>query len=57
MRGGGEFGLAAAPAIVDADRHDRVVALLTDPARLRRPVREAPERTEKITARAPVSTC
>jgi site-specific DNA recombinase len=33
MRDRQEFGQAAWPAIVDRDKHDRVVALLTDPGR------------------------
>ena len=45
VRGRVEFGDAAAPRIIEPEQHDRVVALLNDPARLRRPVRADPELT------------
>ena len=48
VRDGREFGDAKAPAIVDPERHDRVVALLTDPTRLRKPVRDDPDRTHQL---------
>jgi len=48
VRGRVEFGDAKAPRIIEPEQHDRVVALLTDPARLRRPVHGDPEHTGKI---------